>query len=597
MDHIRNFSIIAHIDHGKSTLSDRLIEFCQGLSKREMQDQVLDNMDIERERGITIKAQSVALNYKAQDGKTYLLNLIDTPGHVDFAYEVSRSLEACEAALLVVDAAQGVEAQTVAVCFMALEQNLEIFPVLNKIDLPQARPGEVKEQIYEMIGLDTSDTLEVSAKSGIGIEDLLEYIVKNVPPPVGDDNKPLEALIVDSWFDNYLGVVSLIRVVNGTLNKNDRITIMSTGKSYSAENIGLFCPQQTPTEQLRCGQVGYVISGIKDIHGAPVGDTITLTKNPAKEALGGFLQVKPQVYSGLFPLSAEQYQLFRDSLAKLKLNDASLFYEPENSQALGYGFRCGFLGMLHMEIVQERLEREYGLELISTAPTVIYQVHLKAGGLLMVDCPSKLPEKNLIDYIEEPVASVTIITPPDYIGPLITLCIQRRGIQKSLTYVGKQATLQFDIPMNEIIMDFFDRVKSLSRGYASLDYQFTRYEASPLVKVDIMLNGDSVDALASIVHQDSAYQLGRSLALRLKGLIPKQMFTIAIQASIGAKIIARESVSAMRKNVTAKCYGGDISRKKKLLEKQKAGKKRMKQVGSVSIPQEAFLAIIRSDDS
>jgi GTP-binding protein LepA len=597
MDHIRNFSIIAHIDHGKSTLSDRLIEFCQGLSKREMQDQVLDNMDIERERGITIKAQSVALNYKAQDGKTYLLNLIDTPGHVDFAYEVSRSLEACEAALLVVDAAQGVEAQTVAVCFMALEQNLEIFPVLNKIDLPQARPGEVKEQIYEMIGLDTSDTLEVSAKSGIGIEDLLEYIVKNVPPPVGDDNKPLEALIVDSWFDNYLGVVSLIRVVNGTLNKNDRITIMSTGKSYSAENIGLFCPQQTPTEQLRCGQVGYVISGIKDIHGAPVGDTITLTKNPATEALGGFLQVKPQVYSGLFPLSAEQYQLFRDSLAKLKLNDASLFYEPENSQALGYGFRCGFLGMLHMEIVQERLEREYGLELISTAPTVIYQVHLKAGGLLMVDCPSKLPEKNLIDYIEEPVASVTIITPPDYIGPLITLCIQRRGIQKSLTYVGKQATLQFDIPMNEIIMDFFDRVKSLSRGYASLDYQFTRYEASPLVKVDIMLNGDSVDALASIVHQDSAYQLGRSLALRLKGLIPKQMFTIAIQASIGAKIIARESVSAMRKNVTAKCYGGDISRKKKLLEKQKAGKKRMKQVGSVSIPQEAFLAIIRSDDS
>ena len=597
MDHIRNFSIIAHIDHGKSTLSDRLIEFCQGLSKREMQDQVLDNMDIERERGITIKAQSVALNYKAQNGKTYLLNLIDTPGHVDFAYEVSRSLKACEAALLVVDAAQGVEAQTVAVCFMALDQNLEIFPVLNKIDLPQARPGEVKEQIYEMIGLDTSDTLEVSAKSGLGIEDLLEYIVKNVPPPVGDDNKPLEALIVDSWFDNYLGVVSLVRIVNGTLNKNDRITIMSTGKSFSAENIGLFCPQQTATEQLRCGQVGYVIAGIKDIHGAPVGDTITLTKNPAKKALGGFLQVKPQVYSGLFPLSAEQYQLFRDSLAKLKLNDASLFYEPENSQALGYGFRCGFLGMLHMEIVQERLEREYGLELISTAPTVVYQVHLKAGGLLTVDCPSKLPEKPLINYIEEPVASVTIITPPDYIGPLITLCIQRRGIQKSLTYVGKQATLEFDIPMNEIIMDFFDRVKSLSRGFASLDYQFTRYEASPLVKVDIMLNGDSVDALASIVHQDSAYQLGRSLVLRLKGLIPKQMFTIAIQASIGAKIIARESVSAMRKNVTAKCYGGDISRKKKLLEKQKAGKKRMKQIGSVSIPQEAFLAIIRTDDS
>lgn len=597
MDHIRNFSIIAHIDHGKSTLSDRLIEFCKGLSKREMQEQVLDNMDIERERGITIKAQSVALDYKAQDGKTYRLNLIDTPGHVDFAYEVSRSLEACEGALLVVDCAQGVEAQTVAVCFMALEQDLEIFPVLNKIDLPQARPEEVKTEIQEMIGLDTSDTIEVSAKSGIGIEDLLEYIVKNVPPPKGDPNKPLQALIVDSWFDNYLGVVSLVRIVNGTLKKNDRITLMSTGKSYAAENIGLYCPHQTPQEELECGQVGYVIAGIKDIHGAPVGDTITLTKDMADTPLSGFQQVKPQVYSGLFPVSAEQYQQFRESLAKLKLNDASLFYEPENSQALGYGFRCGFLGMLHMEIIQERLEREYGLELISTAPTVIYKVHMKSSEILMVDCPSKLPEKNLIDYIEEPIASVTLITPPDYIGPLITLCIQRRGIQKSLTYAGKQATLSFDIPMNEIIMDFFDRIKSLSRGFASLDYQFVRYEAAPLVKVDIMLNGDTVDALASIVHQDSAAKIGRSLALKLKGLIPRQMFTIAIQACIGAKIIARESVSAMRKNVTAKCYGGDISRKKKLLEKQKAGKKRMKQVGQVSIPQEAFLAIIRSDEN
>lgn len=493
---------------------------------------------------------------------------------MDFAYEVSRSLKACEAALLVVDAAQGVEAQTVAVCFMALEQELEIFPVLNKIDLPQARPEEVKEQIHEMIGLDTTNTVEVSAKNGIGIEDLLEYIVKNIPPPVGDPDKPLEALIIDSWFDNYLGVVSLIRVMNGTLNKNDRITIMTTGKSYVAENIGLFCPQQTPREQLSCGQVGYVIAGIKDIDGAPVGDTITSTKRPTEKPLTGFIKVKPQVYSGLFTLSAEQYQLFRESLAKLKLNDASLFYEPESSQALGYGFRCGFLGMLHMEIVQERLEREYGLELISTAPTVIYKVHLKAGGIAMVDCPSKLPEKNLINFVEEPIASVTIITPPDYIGPLITLCIRRRGIQKSISYVGRQATLEFDIPMNEIIMDFFDRVKSLSRGYASLDYQFTRYEASPLVKVDILLNNEPVDALASIVHQDSAYQLGKSLTLKLKGIIPKQMFTIAIQASIGAKIIARESISAMRKNVTAKCYGGDISRKKKLLEKQKAGKKR-----------------------
>ncbi|MCP8352129.1 translation elongation factor 4 [Candidatus Synchoanobacter obligatus] len=597
MDHIRNFSIIAHIDHGKSTLSDRLIEHCKGLTDREMQEQVLDNMDIERERGITIKAQSVALDYKAQDGKTYRLNLIDTPGHVDFAYEVSRSLAACEAALLVVDAAQGVEAQTVAVCFMALEQELEIFPVLNKIDLPQARPDEVKEEIHEMIGLDTSDTVETSAKNGIGIEDLLEYIVKNVPAPVGNTEQALEALIIDSWFDNYLGVVSLVRIVNGTLKKNDRITMMSTGKSYTAENIGLYCPHQTPQNVLDCGQVGYIIAGIKDIHGAPVGDTITHTKNPTTKELSGFQQVKPQVYSGLFPLSAEQYQLFRDSLAKLKLNDASLFYEPENSQALGHGYRCGFLGMLHMEIVQERLEREYGLELISTAPTVIYQVTMKAGNTIMVDCPSKLPEKNLIDYIEEPIAHVTIITPPDYIGPLITLCIQRRGIQKSLSYAGKQATIQFYIPMNEIIMDFFDKVKSLSRGFASLDYQFVRYEVSPLVKVDILLNGDPVDALASIVHQNSAPQLGRALALKLKGLIPKQMFTIAIQASIGAKIIARESISAMRKNVTAKCYGGDISRKKKLLEKQKAGKKRMKQIGQVSIPQEAFLAIIRTDDN
>ena len=597
MEHIRNFSIIAHIDHGKSTLSDRLIEHCKGLSEREMQEQVLDNMDIERERGITIKAQSVALDYKAQDGKTYRLNLIDTPGHVDFAYEVSRSLAACEGALLVVDCAQGVEAQTVAVCFMALEQDLEIFPVLNKIDLPQARPQEVKVQIGEMIGLDTSDTLEVSAKRGIGIEDLLEYIVKNVPPPVGDPDGLLQALIVDSWFDNYLGVVSLVRIVNGTLHKNDRIVMMSTGKTYTAENIGLYCPHQTPQETLGCGQVGYIIAGIKDIHGAPVGDTVTRAKAEADSPLGGFMQVKPQVYSGLFPVSAEQYQQFRDSLAKLKLNDASLFYEPENSQALGYGFRCGFLGMLHMEIVQERLEREYGLELISTAPTVIYKVHMKSDQVTMVDCPSKLPEKNLIDYIEEPIASVSIITPPDYIGPLITLCIQRRGIQKSLTYVGKQATLSFDIPMNEIIMDFFDRVKSLSRGFASLDYQFVRYEAAPLVKVDIMLNGDTVDALASIVHQESAAKIGRALALKLKGLIPRQMFAIAIQACIGAKVIARESISAMRKNVTAKCYGGDISRKKKLLEKQKAGKKRMKQVGSVSIPQEAFLAIIRSDDN
>lgn len=597
MNHIRNFSIIAHIDHGKSTLSDRLIEQCHGLSQREMKEQVLDNMEIERERGITIKAQSVALEYNADDGKTYLLNLIDTPGHVDFSYEVSRSLAACEGALLVVDAAQGVEAQTVAVCFMALEQELDIFPVLNKIDLPQSRPEDVKEEIREMIGLDTDQTVLTSAKSGKGIHELLEFIVQNVPPPVGDPDTELQALIIDSWFDNYLGVVSLVRIVNGTLKQGDRISVMSTNKTYNAESIGFFCPQHTPKESLECGQVGFIIAGIKDIHGAPVGDTITHAKTGAKEPLVGFTQVKPQVYSGLFPVSAEQYQLFRESLAKLKLNDASLFYEPESSQSLGFGFRCGFLGMLHMDITQERLEREYGLDLISTAPTVIYQAYLKSGEKRRIDCPSMLPDRNLIQYIEEPISFVTIITPPDYIGPLITLCIERRGIQKSLRYIGKQATLEFEVPMSEVIMDFFNQVKSLSRGYASLDYQLIRYEAAPLVKLDIMINGDVVDALASIVHQDNAYRIGRSVASKMKKLIPRQMFAIAIQACVGSKIIARETITAMRKNVTAKCYGGDISRKKKLLEKQKAGKKRMKQVGQVSIPQEAFLAVIQSNDT
>lgn len=597
MKQIRNFSIIAHIDHGKSTLSDRLIENCKGLSSREMKAQVLDDMDIERERGITIKARSVSLQYVADNGETYQINLIDTPGHVDFSYEVSRSLAACEAALLVVDAAQGVEAQTVAVCFMALEQNLEIFPVLNKIDLPQARPDDVKKEIQEMIGLDTSDTRMVSAKSGEGVHELLEYIVKNVPPPEGDPDAPLQALIVDSWFDNYLGVISLVRIVNGTLRKNDRVTVMSTKKSYTAESVGFFTPNHTEKESLECGQVGFIIAGIKDIHGAPVGDTITHTKEPCSKPLQGFLQVKPQVYSGLFPVSSEQYQHFRESLSKLKLNDASLFYEPENSQALGFGFRCGFLGMLHMDVTQERLEREYGLDLISTAPTVIYQVLLKSGETKRVDCPSMLPDRNLIQHVEEPISSVTIITPPDYIGPLITLCIERRGIQKSLRYIGKQATLEFEIPMNEIITDFFNQVKSLSRGFASLDYQFLRYEPSALVKLDIMINGDTIDALASIVHQDNAYRIGRALAAKLKTLIPKQMFAIAIQACIGSKVIARETITALRKNVTAKCYGGDISRKKKLLQKQKEGKKRMKQVGQVSIPQEAFMAVIKSDDS
>ncbi|MDC3180565.1 translation elongation factor 4 [Gammaproteobacteria bacterium] len=596
MQNIRNFSIIAHIDHGKSTLSDRFIEKCQGMTPRDMRSQYLDKLDIERERGITVKAQVVTLFYQAQDGQTYQLNLIDTPGHVDFSYEVSRSLAGCEGAMLVVDAAQGVEAQTVAVCFMALEQDLEIFPVLNKIDLPQARPDEVKAEIEEMIGLETNQTCMVSAKSGQGIEELLEQIIREVPQPTGKIDAPLRALILDSWFDSYLGVVSLVRIVDGQLNSGEKIQVMSTKKTYNAEQVGIFDPKQTPTKSLKTGEVGFIIAGIKDIYGAPVGDTITLAKNPTQQTLSGFKTVKPQVYSGLFPSSTDQYQLLRESLAKLKLNDAALFYEPESSQALGFGFRCGFLGMLHMEIVQERLEREYKLDLISTAPTVIYQVETKAGELLDVDCPSKLPEKSKIASLSEPIASVNILTPPDYVGALITLCINRRGIQQSLTYAGKQANLHFHIPMNEVILDFFDRVKSLSRGYASLDYHLLRYEPAPLVKLDIMINSDPVDALALIVHQDAAYRLGRSLAKKLKEIIPKQMFAVAIQAGIGSKIIARESISAMRKNVTAKCYGGDISRKKKLLEKQKAGKKRMKQIGQVHIPQEAFLAIIKSDD-
>lgn len=597
MQHIRNFSIIAHIDHGKSTISDRFIEMCQETTPRDMKAQYLDNMDIERERGITIKAQVVTLHYKAQDGQSYQLNMIDTPGHVDFSYEVSRSLAGCEGAMLVVDAAQGVEAQTVAVCFMALEQDLEVFPVLNKIDLPQARPEEVKLEIEEMIGLETENTNLVSAKSGVGIEELLETIVKEVPPPKGDPDKPLRALILDSWFDSYLGVVSLVRVVDGHLDSGTRIQVTSSGKIHTAEQVGIFAPAQTKQEQLSCGQVGYIVAGIKDIYGAPVGDTITTAKNGASEALSGFQVVKPQVYAGLFPASTEQYQLLRESLAKLKLNDAALFYESETSQALGFGFRCGFLGMLHMEIVQERLEREYKLDLISTAPTVIYQVESKNGETINVDCPSKLPEKNQIACINEPIADVTLLTPPEYVGALITLCIQRRGIQKSISYVGKQATLNFQIPMNEVILDFFDRVKSLSRGFASLDYHLDHYEAAPLVKLDIMINGDPIDALAIIVHQDGAYRQGRALAAKLKSLIPKQMFAVAIQSAIGSKIVARETISAMRKNVTAKCYGGDISRKKKLLEKQKAGKKRMKQIGQVTIPQEAFLAVIKSDNT
>jgi GTP-binding protein LepA len=591
--HIRNFSIIAHIDHGKSTLSDRLIQHCGGLAAREMSAQVLDSMDIEKERGITIKAQSVTLDYTAKDGETYQLNFIDTPGHVDFTYEVSRSLAACEGALLVVDAGQGVEAQTLANCYTAMDMNMEVVPILNKIDLPQAEPDRVAEEIEDIVGIDAVDAVRCSAKTGIGIEDVLEVIVRRIPPPEGDLDAPLQALIVDSWFDNYQGVVSLVRIMHGELRKGDKIKIMSTGGIHQADKVGIFTPKATDTGVLRAGEVGFVVAGIKEIHGAPVGDTITLARNPAKEVLPGFKKVKPQVYAGLFPISSDDYEDFRDALAKLSLNDASLFFEPESSSALGFGFRIGFLGMLHMEIVQERLEREYDLDLITTAPTVVYEVVTNAGETVYVDNPSKLPAVNDIKEIHEPIVEAHILVPQEYLGNVITLCIEKRGMQKSMTYHGKQVAVTYDLPMAEVVMDFFDRLKSTSRGFASLDYNFKRFQTADMCRLDIMINAEKVDALAMITHKDNSQSRGRQLVEKLKELIPRQMFDIAIQAAIGSQIIARSSIKQLRKNVTAKCYGGDISRKKKLLQKQKEGKKRMKSVGNVELPQEAFLALLK----
>lgn len=593
MQHIRNFSIIAHVDHGKSTLADRFIQMCGGLSEREMEAQVLDSMDLERERGITIKAQSVSLNYTASDGNTYLLNFIDTPGHVDFSYEVSRSLAACDGALLVVDAAQGVEAQTVANCYTAVDLGLEVIPVLNKVDLPAAEPERVINEIEEIVGIAADDALSVSAKTGLGVKELLDQLVKRIPPPKGDPDAPLQALIIDSWFDNYLGVVSLVRVVNGRLTKRQRIKVMSTGRSYIADKVGIYTPKAYQKDVLETGEVGFVIAGIKEVDGAPVGDTLTDNDHPAVEPLPGFQTVQPQVFAGLFPVSSEHYEDLREALAKLRINDTALFYEPETSQALGFGFRCGFLGMLHMEIVQERLEREYNLELITTAPTVIYQVTQTDGTVIMVDNPALLPAVNKIEVLAEPIILANILVPQTYLGAVITLCTGKRGVQKRLEYLGHQVALSYEMPMNEVVLDFFDRLKSASRGYASLDYSFVRFEPADLVKVDIMINGERVDALSSIVHRDQSYSRGRLLAEKMKELIPRQMFDVAVQAAIGSHVIARESVKALRKNVTAKCYGGDISRKRKLLEKQKEGKKRMKQVGSVEIPQEAFLAVLQ----
>ena len=592
MKNIRNFSIIAHIDHGKSTLSDRLIQTCGGLSDREMAEQVLDSMDLERERGITIKAQSVTLNYKAKDGETYQLNFIDTPGHVDFSYEVSRSLAACEGALLVVDAGQGVEAQTLANCYTAIEMNLEVVPILNKIDLPAAEPERVAEEIEDIVGIDAIDAVRCSAKTGLGIDDVLEEIVAKIPAPEGEPNAPLQALIIDSWFDNYLGVVSLVRIKNGTLRKGDKIKVMSTGQSYNVDRLGIFTPKQVDTTVLNCGEVGWVVCAIKDILGAPVGDTLTQHNNPANSVLPGFKKVKPQVYAGLFPISSDDYEAFRDALSKLSLNDASLFYEPENSTALGFGFRCGFLGLLHMEIIQERLEREYDLDLITTAPTVVYEVELTNGEVLYVDSPSKLPPLNNIAEIREPIAECNMLLPQPYLGNVITLCVEKRGVQTHMVYHGNQVALTYEIPMGEVVLDFFDRLKSTSRGYASLDYGFKRFQAADMVRVDIMINGERVDALALIVHKDNAPYRGRELVEKMRELIPRQQFDIAIQAAIGNHIIARSTVKQLRKNVLAKCYGGDVSRKKKLLQKQKEGKKRMKQLGNVEVPQEAFLAIL-----
>ncbi|MFZ9810523.1 MAG: translation elongation factor 4 [Burkholderiaceae bacterium] len=595
MQTIRNFSIIAHIDHGKSTLADRMIQFCGGLSDREMENQVLDSMDLERERGITIKAQTVALHYKARDGQIYQLNLIDTPGHVDFSYEVSRSLSACEGALLVVDASQGVEAQTVANCYTAIELGVEVCPVLNKIDLPAANPEQAIQEIEDVIGIEASDAIRASAKTGEGIEDILELIVRRIPPPQGKLDAPLQALIIDSWFDNYVGVVMLVRVVNGSLKKRDKVLLMATNSLHPVEDLGVFTPKAVSKESLSAGEVGFIITGIKELKAAKVGDTVTLAGRPADSPLPGFKEVKPQVFAGLYPVESSEYDVMRDALEKLQLNDSSLRFEPEVSQALGFGFRCGFLGLLHMDIVQERLEREYKIDLITTAPTVVYQVLLQDGSLVEVDNPSKMPEASKIASIREPVMTVTVFVPQEYLGSVITLCTSKRGHQIGMTYAGRQVSLVYEIPMNEIVLDFFDKLKSTSRGYASMDYEFKEYRDSDVVKMDILINGDRVDTLSVIVHRANSQFKGRELAAKLRELIPRQMFDVAIQAAIGANIIARENVKALRKNVLAKCYGGDISRKRKLLEKQKAGKKRMKQVGTVEVPQEAFLAILKVD--
>nr|WP_215730870.1 translation elongation factor 4 [Pseudomonas lalucatii] len=595
MSHIRNFSIIAHIDHGKSTLADRFIQMCGGLSEREMEAQVLDSMDLERERGITIKAHSVTLHYKARDGKTYQLNFIDTPGHVDFTYEVSRSLAACEGALLVVDAGQGVEAQSVANCYTAIEQGLEVMPVLNKMDLPQAEPERVKDEIEHIIGIDATDAVACSAKSGMGVDEVLERLVATIPAPTGDIEAPLQALIIDSWFDNYLGVVSLVRVRHGRIKKGDKVLVKSTGKIHQVDSVGVFSPKHTATADLKAGEVGFIIAGIKDIHGAPVGDTLTLSSTPDVAMLPGFKRVKPQVYAGLFPVSSDDFEDFREALQKLTLNDAALQYEPESSDALGFGFRIGFLGMLHMEIIQERLEREYDLDLITTAPTVVFEVVMKSGETLYVDNPSKLPDLASVEDMREPIVRANILVPQEHLGNVITLCIEKRGVQRDMQFLSSQVQVSYDLPMNEVVLDFFDRLKSVSRGYASLDYSFDRFESANLVKLDVLINGEKVDALALIVHRDKAHYKGRALTEKMKELIPRQMFDVAIQAAIGGQIVARTTVKALRKNVLAKCYGGDVSRKRKLLEKQKAGKKRMKQVGSVEIPQEAFLAVLKVD--
>jgi len=595
LEHIRNFSIIAHIDHGKSTIADRFIHLCGGLTDREMAEQVLDSMDIEKERGITIKAQSVTLNYLSDDGKTYQLNFIDTPGHVDFSYEVSRSFAACEGALLVVDASQGVEAQTVANCYTAIEQGLEVLPVLNKIDLPAADPERVVDEIEEIIGIEAHDAVHASAKSGIGIKETLEEIVRKIPPPQGDLEAPLKALIIDSWFDNYLGVVSLVRVINGKISKKIKMKILSTKEEFMVDDVGIFTPKRTPKAFLSAGEVGYVVAGIKDIDGAPVGDTITASGFET-DPLPGFKPVQPRVFAGLFPISSENFEDLREALRKLRLNDAALYFEPESSDALGFGFRCGFLGMLHMEIIQERLEREYHLDLITTAPTVIYQVLTKKGELIEIDNPSSLPDQTYIEEIREPIIQANILVPNEHVGAVMKLCLEKRGFQKDMQYLGNQVSMVYELPLNEVVLDFFDRLKSTSRGYASMDYEFRRFQADDLVKLEFLVNGEAVDALAIIVHRATAVQRGKVLIEKLRKIIPRQMFDVAIQASIGAKIIGRSNVKALRKNVTAKCYGGDVSRKKKLLQKQKEGKKRMKSIGSVELPQEAFLAVLSTSD-